>query len=187
MTNQLPVFILVTVIFVCGVFESFAQKTQPVKEDLSAFTTTYTYEREFYTGEEITIKVPYETDFPLFSNYNVEPELIAILDYVAPSAKTYERVVSRKTEGWRIQIYRGRSREEAEKAKKKAYELLPRVTPYLTYSAPTYRVKVGDFLEPSEYITVYKVLKRQFSTALPVPDVVNIVIMGTEDKDKFDK
>ncbi|MEO1654271.1 MAG: hypothetical protein AAFU64_12060, partial [Bacteroidota bacterium] len=57
-------------------------------------------------------------------------------------------------------------RELASKARQRCYDLFAsKLTPYMTYSAPTYRVRVGDFLEPHEYAPYLKILKAEFPKA----------------------
>lgn len=143
-------------------------------DDLATYRTKYEYKRESFEGkskiEEIIL--PFDS---ASQRYDMTLALNKSLDYVyKPAYKTdFER---KKYEGYRVQIYRGRSREEASKARQRSYELFPNLTPYFIYSAPTYRVRVGDFLEAYEYQPVLKRFKKEFPDAISVPDIVNIVI-----------
>jgi hypothetical protein len=51
----------------------------------------------------------------------------------------------------------------------------------MEYSAPTYRVRVGDFLEIYEYQPILKRLKREFPTAVAVPALIEIIVVGDDD------
>lgn len=47
--------------------------------------------------------------------------------------------------GFRILLYSGNDREEAGRAKEAAYRLFPKADVYTAYSAPTFKVRFGDF------------------------------------------
>jgi hypothetical protein len=47
--------------------------------------------------------------------------------------------------GYRILVYSGTSREEAEKAKQNAYIIFPKGNVYMTYNFPTFKVRYGNF------------------------------------------
>lgn len=153
-----------------------------IKENLENYRATHTFARETYSGEEITLKIPYVAPSDSLSKFSITSQLVAFLDYVPPAKNdNYQRVYyTNYFGGYRIQIYRGKSKEEAERARKRSYQLAPKATPYLIYSAPSYRVRVGDFLQTSELIGIYNVLKSEFPSALVVPDQVNITIMNNQ-------
>jgi len=153
-----------------------------LQENLSHYRSVYAYARPVYNGEEILVKTAYVGQTDTSSIFSVTPQLISFLDYVPPVKKTEtgNRVESIYKGGYRIQIYRGKSRDEAERIRKRSYQLVPNATPYLSYSAPSYRVKVGDFLQTSELVSIYNILKSEFPSALVVPDLVNITIMRDE-------
>ncbi len=146
------------------------------KEDFARYRKHYDYEREMYTGDnpDQIIEVFLEYDSTT-QKFDITERLHAMLDFIPKVIKpAYE---SKELAGWRIQIYRGRSREAASRARERCYNMFQnRVTPYLSYSAPTYRVKVGDFLERYEYTEILKALRREFPDAIPVPDKVNIIV-----------
>lgn len=147
-------------------------------EDFSVYRTRYKYKKETYDSSQPgqVVEIPLEFDSTA-QRYDITLALNKLLDYRPP--EYIPATALRKMEGWRIQVYRGRSREAASKARQRCYDLFSnRVTPYLYYSTPTYRVKVGDFLEPYEYEAVYKILKKEFPSALPVPDIVNIIVQN---------
>lgn len=77
-----------------------------------------------------------------------------------------------ETSGYRVQIYYGTSREEALEAKQKSYELYPRVTPYLSYRRPNYRVAVGDFLEEDDCVKIYNTFQKNFKTVEIISSII---------------
>ncbi len=167
--------ILTTVLVSCG------KKVVPTaEEDFSLYRNHYQFERERYEGAQAgqVIEIVLQFDSTQ-QNLDITQALNKILDYRAP---VYTTTYTRRTlPGYRIQIYRGRDRNEASRARQRSYELIPNANPYMIYKSPTYRVRVGDFLEPYEYKEVLKILKREFPNALPVPDLVNIVVYNEED------
>lgn len=153
------------------------------EEDFSAFRTKYQYERERYQGQAApkVMEIMLESDSNS-QNQDITLALNEVLDFIPPEPEIEEKLI--KIEGWRIQVYRGNSREEASRARQKSYELFPNVTPYLFYRTPTYRVRIGDFLEPYEYKRIYKIVKKEFPNALVVPDVVNVEIIKPKESPK---
>jgi hypothetical protein len=151
------------------------------QENFSVFRAKYNFEREVYAGntssEPKRIELPFDT---LVQKADFTKDLNAMLDYVPPKVRYTHEIEKRKFEGWRIQIYRGRSREEANNAKKKSYEMFPNLTAYLEYNAPTYRVKVGDFLDPSEFQSILRRFKRIYPTAISVPAIITLIIDNRE-------
>jgi hypothetical protein len=58
--------------------------------------------------------------------------------------------------------------------------MFPNLTAYLEYNAPTYRVKVGDFLDPSEFQSILRRFKRIYPTAISVPAIITLIIDNRE-------
>jgi hypothetical protein len=146
-------------------------------EDFSSYRPKYTFEREFLKekGKILIIELSFDS---LAQKTDITLALEKALDYKPVIIETFAKI--RNIEGWRIQVYRGRSREDASKARQRCYELFPNMTPYMVYSAPTYRVRLGDFLEPYEYQTVLKRLKKEFPMAVAVPDIVKVILQKRE-------
>ncbi|MDX2302417.1 MAG: hypothetical protein NW226_06430 [Microscillaceae bacterium] len=152
------------------------------QEDLAQYRNQYTYQKEQYTGSDANriVDIPLEYDSTT-QEYHITFELNKNLDYVyTPVAVRPQHV---NVDGYRIQIYRGRSQVEASRARQRCYELFStKLTPYMKYQAPTYRVSVGDFLEPYEYQPFLKILKKEFPTAIVVPDIVTIIVQSRPDQ-----
>ena len=176
-------YFTVLVCLAFGISHAIAQKnSSAMNDDFASYRPQYTFEREQFagtnTGEVKRMMLPLDTtsqkrDFTAYLN--------KILDEIPVVATLAKIVEKKKFEGYRIQIYRGRSREEASRARNKSYEMFPNLTPYLEYRAPTYRVNVGDFLEPSEYLPYLKKFKRVFPLALPSPAIITIIVDRRED------
>ncbi|TAF64462.1 MAG: SPOR domain-containing protein [Cytophagales bacterium] len=151
--------------------------SQDLKEDLSVYRPSYSYQKEVYEGAPVVVRVAMPIDTTA-QKYDVTDRLTSYLDREIP--KYIARVERKTIMGYRIQIYRGKSREEAERAKRICYQLFPKINIYTQYSSPNYRVKVGDFIETTEYIPIYNRLKREFPATLVVPDMITITIMNDE-------
>ena len=72
--------------------------------------------------------------------------------------------------GYRIQIFLGGStdRERAFEVKKEFKELFPDERAYVIYTAPDFRVRVGNFRSKLESIELYKACLRYFPNCYPV-------------------
>lgn len=105
------------------------------------------------------------TDKPLYVNKKLD----LALDSLSRQNKSIKYI-----SGYRIQIYVGNVRQEADAAKSYVYLALPDLTPYVSYSQPTYRVKVGDFIYRSDAEQYLEQVKSQYSSAVILADRVEI-------------
>lgn len=84
------------------------------------------------------------------------------------SNKTYPVI-----DGYRIQLYSGsggNARKEAEETKAKAMVHFPGQQVYLTWNAPFWRVRVGNFRNKSESLLLREKLKVIFPNCYPVKE-----------------
>lgn len=81
------------------------------------------------------------------------------------SAAISERNPATRTvaRGFRVQIYMGSSRSDAYAEQARFQRLFSGIDTYVTYEAPNYRVKVGDFRSRSEAEQLMRGLRQQFS------------------------
>jgi hypothetical protein len=89
-------------------------------------------------------------------------------------------VTERKSEdnlyqGYTVQVYTGSSRQKANEAKNKVYAALPEARPTITFDAPNYKVKVGEFSSRLDAQAVFSALKGSFATVLIVPERFPVV------------
>ena len=77
--------------------------------------------------------------------------------------------------GFRIQIYSGSSRIDANKVKADFLEAYPNQKIYLDYKEPYYKIRVGDFRNKIEAQPLYQELLQdpRFKAILIVPDEIN--------------
>lgn len=83
--------------------------------------------------------------------------------------------------GFRVQIYNGSNRGEAQQRKIDFIRRFPNTRSYMTYIAPTYRVKVGDFKTRADAMRFYSTLSTIYSPCMVVPDIVEINTLRDEE------
>jgi hypothetical protein len=82
--------------------------------------------------------------------------------------------------GFRVQIYNGASRAEAQARKVDFIRRFPNVRSYMSYIAPSYRVKVGDFKTRADAYKLYQQINSLYTPCMVVPDIVEINTMRDE-------
>jgi hypothetical protein len=90
------------------------------------------------------------------------------------------------TEGYRIQIFNGNSREEAMKVKSDFYNKFPSIRCYTVYQQPYYKVRVGDYPNPESARNDLKLLGRHFPSSFLVPEKIRR-LDNDDDKDEDSK
>lgn len=140
-------------------------KSDQFDEDLSAF-------RPQYKVEEANEPAPNKS---AASQSTVTPtrDVTAKLDTMMSAIAQHNKNI-RYAQGYRIQIYSGNNREEASKARDRSYAIFPDITPHIIYNQPTFRVKVGDFVDRLEAQNVYAGLIADFPNAMIVQDKIEI-------------
>lgn len=88
------------------------------------------------------------------------------------STYTVKRRISNVSKGYRIQIYSGPDREKAKAVKINFMKRFPSVRSYITYAAPYYRIRVGDFRSRQEAGEFYRYLGKSY-TVMIVPSLIN--------------
>ncbi|MCX6352652.1 MAG: SPOR domain-containing protein [Bacteroidetes bacterium] len=73
-------------------------------------------------------------------------------------------------QGYRVQVYQGKDRNEAQKIKFKIAEKFPNTEVYLIYQQPYFRVRVGDYRNKTEALKPLHELKQDFEGAFIAPD-----------------
>lgn len=76
--------------------------------------------------------------------------------------------------GFRVQIYSGNDRTIATQRKIDFLRRYPGTRTYLTYIAPTFRVKVGDYRDRKAAQAMYQQVSRLYNPCMVVNDIVEI-------------
>lgn len=97
----------------------------------------------------------------------VNRQLDAVLDTLVNKNRSI-----RYAPGYRVQVYVGTQRQKVEEVKMLIYQNFPELSPYLTYSQPTYKLKVGDFMRRMDADRYYSSIKQLIPSAQLQPDKV---------------
>jgi hypothetical protein len=147
--------------------KTVSQKGDSVfKDDISA------YRPQYKTAEKTDNPTP-KSSSGQQNNTKPTHDITTHLD-TALQAIAVQNKSLRYAQGYRIQIYSGNNRDEANKARDRSYALFPDITPHFVYNQPTFRVKVGDFIDRLEAQRVYAGLITEFPNAMVVQDRIEI-------------
>lgn len=117
-------------------------------------------EREAEKNDEEVVQEEYK---PLEGHIKAELDSIAKISY-------QQNKEGRYVDGFVIQVYSGNSRDEANNAWNKMYELFPDLDPKVSYRQPSFRVKAGKFINRLEAHRIYNDVKGEFPRALLLPE-----------------
>ena len=95
---------------------------------------------------------------------------------VAVSRPVYRGLIH-SGRGFRVQIYSGNDRKKAIQAKATFMQRYPRIRTYLSYTAPQFRVKVGNFQSREDAAGLRQMLSGLFNPVMIVPDVIIVNTM----------
>lgn len=82
--------------------------------------------------------------------------------------------VNKTIAGYRIQIFSGNERNNANNIKTKFLKLYPNQTAYLAYQQPYFKIRVGDFRTRLEAKIFYNKIKEEFGECIIVIDKINL-------------
>ena len=142
-------------------------KSSQYKEDLSAYRMDYTIVDEIGTPKS---NVNIDT---LVYDFEAEDEITGDLHTLLDSISTLN-MEEGYVNGYTIQIYTGRDREEASDMKNKVYRVLPDSRPKLIFDAPNFEVKVGQYSTKFEAHSDFVELKKVFPTTIIIPERIKI-------------
>ena len=160
--HRLLLFVLIVgYIFSCTPKLATKSVSEDYEEDLSSFrpsTDTEVGSPETDT-EAIEVKGPY-----VAPTHDINSEMSAIMDSVIYYNKNKTFLT------YTIQVYIGRSREEANQVREKVYRVLPDEKPALGYKQPSWKVTVGEYYDRVEAYKTLTTLKGVFPGAMLVPE-----------------
>ncbi len=165
--------LLLFIIFSCS------KKIVPLNEKKQEVSTEYSEDlTEFRVGHseneenvDSNIKAnSNETPPPITTQpMNVNAKIDVILDQKAAKNKSIKYA-----NGFRIQIYVGRERKAVDEAKIYIYQNYSNFNPYLSYSLPIYKLKMGDFLTKNDAEKILNQLKGQFPDAIVIAERIDV-------------
>ena len=80
------------------------------------------------------------------------------------------------TDGFRVEIFFSSAMNAREQALNKKREFLSRYPGYnvhIIFSAPNFKVRVGDFRSKNEALKLYKMIQQDYPGAFIVPDIID--------------
>ena len=100
---------------------------------------------------------------------HVNRRLDLVLDTIAAQNRSI-----RYAPGFRVQVYVGNQRQEVESAKLLIYQNFPELSAYVSYTQPTYKLKVGDFMRRLDAERYYSSIRQLIASAQLRPDKVDV-------------
>jgi hypothetical protein len=155
----------------CSSKTTLSSSRSDYREDLAGVRPRYEYSEPALERKPEAKRDPVGSvsktapDKPLYINKRLDE----VLDTVYKQNKAI-----RYMSGFRIQIYVGNVRQEADNAKSFVYQAFPDLNPYMSYSQPTYRVKAGDFMYRSDAELYLDQIKERYSSAVILADRIEI-------------
>ncbi|SFC49723.1 Sporulation related domain-containing protein [Flexibacter flexilis DSM 6793] len=107
------------------------------------------------------------SEIPATNSINLQ--INTLLDSIAYYNKFIDKAM-----GYRVIVYSGINREDANKVKEKIYKRFPDIDVYTTYKQPSFKVKVGDFFTRLEAQKMYNQLRNNFPNVLVIEDEIII-------------
>ena len=92
-------------------------------------------------------------------------------------------------EGYLVEIFFSsamNAKEIAKEKKVKFLSLYPNYNVHIIYSAPNFRVRIGDFRTKSEALKLYKKIKKDYPGAFIVPGIIDFPLLKTGDYERSD-
>lgn len=116
--------------------------------------------------ESGAVDVSKDTLITILQNFRAEnllnPSTTRVTISLAPKVVDKSRATRVKRKGFRVQIYSGANRNDAQSIQSQFKGLHPDMEAYMTYHEPNYRVKVGDFTSRSEANNYMRILRNQY-------------------------
>jgi len=166
MRKLLLFFIL---LFLVCLDNAVSQTTE--KSALFPYLPLYTFEFEQIKKDSIHLIEEAEEE-PIFlqPTAHVNKEVKKMLDQL----KLYNEKLTPYVQGFRVQLYSGNEMSTAVEVESHLKSVLKEIESehlvYRTYQAPTWKVRVGDFIERLDAHRLHHLLKKDFPTALILPD-----------------
>ncbi|SDK62583.1 Sporulation related domain-containing protein [Catalinimonas alkaloidigena] len=159
--NVLAPILLVALLASCKTPQKTTERVYTYKESLAAYRPTVEGDAVVASGGGAVADVT--------PTHQINDEVNDLME----KASEKNREI-RYAQGYRVQVYTGTSREEANKAKERVYYDFPNVDVYLSYNQPTFKLKVGDYTDRLDAQKALVRLKEHFPTATIVDERVNL-------------
>lgn len=164
-------YVSLLVFFASCASSSILSSRSDYKEDLSKVRPEFSYQAPDFTLPTVVEpkKEPEKKVTPVVSQTATAQQLDRYLNQLAEKNKSI-RYIS----GFRIQLYVGNVRSEADAAKAFIYQSYKDIVPYVSYTQPTYRVKAGDFIYRDDAEKYLESIRSTYQSALILPEKIEI-------------
>lgn len=115
--------------------------------------------------EEKTEEPAFGASSPVNENERIGTALSRIASYNAGI---------KEAPGFRIQLFSGNNKTEFETAKSFVIQNFPELELYESYSQPTYRLKIGDFLNRMDAERYYNTVVQRFISARIINETIDV-------------
>jgi hypothetical protein len=115
--------------------------------------------------------------FLTFNSYAQKPKLTVNNDAYLDTAiqKNIDKnKITNIIEGYRIQLFSGSERNNANALKTKFLKLYPETPAYLIYQQPYFKLRVGDYRTKIEAQNIFYKLQDDFGQVIIIPDKINL-------------
>lgn len=82
--------------------------------------------------------------------------------------------IANVVDGYRIQLFSGSERNNANALKTKFLKLYPETPVYLIYQQPYFKLRVGDYRTKIEAQQIFYKLQNDFGQVIIIPDKINL-------------
>ncbi len=159
------------IIILLSVYNNFLFSQVSSDEDLSTYLPQYTFEFEKIKTDSIHLIEEVEQEEERITPSKHVNEKV---DQKMRMLKDHNEKLDDKIQGFRVQLYSGNDMETAIEMEKKVKAVLVEKEKehlvYRNYQAPTWKVRVGNFIERLDAHRLHHILKDNFPTALILPD-----------------
>lgn len=117
-------------------------------------------------------------------NINQDPRLEKMLKWHVENNRKRDGM-----EGFRVEIFFSsalNAKEQALKMKKEFLSKYPDSNVHIKFTAPNFRVRVGDFRIKNEALKLYKKIEADYPGAFIVPDIIDFPLLNSENYERPD-
>lgn len=149
--------------------EKNSEKITEYSEDLSIFLPKY----ESESSNEVAADIPKKQEELKENNSKKIKDENEAVDAILEQMKEKNLSVT-DGKGYRIQVFSGNNKTDFESTRNYLLRYYSELELYESYSQPTYKIKVGDFISIDQADKYLNTLKSKFGTVRIIGDKINV-------------
>jgi hypothetical protein len=167
-------------VFTCVLFYGCTKSLSPSKQKPTGEKITeYSEDISVFRPKYVTAEKPKETSIIV----KKEPTSKEIGTKITSDTEAINQIIAKKTElyaqnkesqGYRIQLFSGNSKSDFESTKTYILKYFSELEIYESYSQPTYKIKVGDFIMRADAEKYVGNLKSRFGNTRIISEKINL-------------